>query len=58
MAERVVTVRMTKELAAEIEIVARVLGISTSELIRTAIAEYRTKQAAPTRDDSEETDRG
>jgi metal-responsive CopG/Arc/MetJ family transcriptional regulator len=56
MTERVMTVRMTKELAAEVEIVARLLGISTSELIRTAVAEYRTKhpQAAPTRDDSAE----
>ena len=41
---RVNTVRMTEEQAVEVELVARVLGISTSELIRTAIGEYLTKR--------------
>ena len=43
-ATRVTTVRMTEEQAVEVEIVARVLGISVSELIRTAIAEYLTER--------------
>jgi hypothetical protein len=42
--QRVTTVRMTEEQAVEVELVARVLGISTSELIRTAIAEYLAKR--------------
>lgn len=43
---RVTTVRITEEQAVEVELVARVLGISASELIRTAIAEYLTKRKA------------
>jgi predicted transcriptional regulator len=37
---RVTTVRITEEQAVKVERVARVLGCSTSDLIRTAIAEY------------------
>lgn len=41
---RVTTVRLTEEQAVEVELVARIYGISTSDLIRIAIAEYLTKR--------------
>jgi Arc/MetJ-type ribon-helix-helix transcriptional regulator len=41
---RVTTVRLTEEQAVEVELVARVLRTSASEVIRTAIAEYLTKR--------------
>lgn len=43
---RVTTVRLAEDQAVEVELVARVLGITASELIRTAIGEYLTKRKA------------
>lgn len=40
---RIATARFTEEQLAEVELIARVLGISASEVFRIAIAEYITK---------------
>lgn len=38
----VTTLRLSDELAAEIDLIARVFGVTVSEVIRTAVAEYVT----------------
>lgn len=44
MSTRVTTIRLPEDMAVEVELAARVLDITASELIRTAIAEYLTKR--------------
>jgi RNase adaptor protein for sRNA GlmZ degradation len=44
MSDKVTTIRIPEDMAVEVELVARVLSITASEVYRTAIAEYLTRR--------------